>query len=261
MILFMIACLLMNLQARKLAVRSVPVHCGIRIVHISDLHFDHVLVEPAVLAQEICKCSAEVIVITGDLCSALKYFDRVANFLDMLAYQAECPILITLGNHDHAMLRNESMDKNAFIAAIEEISPYIKVLENTSFRYQNFLFCGLEDAKTNTADVEMLVSQWQRQAKEQSLKLIFLTHNPDLILRLPQSDSAELLLAGHTHGGQVRIPFNIEFTLLKKDVLPKKGIYYGLHSYHGYRLYITSGIGCSMLPIRFRSTPEIAVLE
>lgn len=261
MILFMIACLLMNLQARKLVVRHVPVQCGIRIIHISDLHFDHVLMEPAVLVQAICKHSAEVIVITGDLCSALKYFDRVANFLDMLAYRAECPILITLGNHDHAMLHDMNMDKNAYIAAIEEISPFIKVLENTSFRYQDFLFCGLEDAKTNTADLGKLVSKWKKLANEQSLKLIFLTHNPDLILRLPQSDSAELILAGHTHGGQVRIPFNIEFTLLKKDILPKKGIYYGLHSYHGYQLYITSGIGCSMLPIRFRSTPEIVVLE
>ena len=70
-----------------------------------------------------------------------------------------------------------------------------------------------------------------------------------------------LLLAGHTHGGQVRLPLNIEFTLLKKDILPKKGIYYGFHTYNGTPLYITSGIGCSLLPIRFRSKAEIALIE
>ena len=92
-------------------------------------------------------------------------------------------------------------------------------------------------------------------------KLILLTHNPDLILKLPRLCALTLLLAGHTHGGQVRLPLNIEFTLLKKDILPKKGIYYGFHTYNGTPLYITSGIGCSLLPIRFRSKAEIALIE
>ena len=88
-----------------------------------------------------------------------------------------------------------------------------------------------------------------------------MTHNPDLALHLPNLNGLTLLLAGHTHGGQVRVPFNIEFAILKKDVLPKKKIYYGVHEFNGNKMYITSGIGCSFLPIRFRSKAEIAYLE
>lgn len=94
----MIACLLMNLQARKLASITVSAGTGIRIAHISDLHFDRILIQPSYLIKQICIKCPEVIVITGDLCTDLKYFERVSNFLDMLSYKADCPILITLGN-------------------------------------------------------------------------------------------------------------------------------------------------------------------
>ena len=247
MILFMIACLLMNLQARKLASITVSAGTGIRIAHISDLHFDRILIQPSYLIKQICIKCPEVIVITGDLCTDLKYFERVSNFLDMLSYKAGCPILITLGNHDNIIFEKEKCTKEEYIAALEAIAPNIRVLENETYQYQE--------------DFGKTALQWNKAAEKSNYKFILLTHNPDLILKLPRLCALTLLLAGHTHGGQVRLPLNIEFTLLKKDILPKKGIYYGFHTYNGMNLYITSGIGCSLLPIRFRSKAEIALIE
>lgn len=261
MILFMICCLLMNLQARKLIVKRVPAGCKLRIAQISDLHFDKIIIDPAYLIREICKTKPEVIVITGDLCSDIKYFERVTNFLDMLAYKAGCPVLITLGNHDHQIFASRQATKQQYIAALEAVAPNIKVLENEYFIYRDTVFGGLTDVKSNTENLDKLLSGWRAVCKSNGYDLILITHNPDIVLKLPTMPDLLLLLAGHTHGGQVRVPFNIEFMLLKKDILPKKGIYYGLHEYHGIRLYITSGIGCSFLPIRFRSTAEIALIE
>lgn len=261
MILFMIACILMNLQARKLVQKTIPVDAGVRIAFLSDLHFDKIIIEPSYLIKEICGKNPEVIVITGDLCTELKYFDRISNFLDMLAYKAACPILITLGNHDNYIFKKGLCTKEEYIAALEAIAPQIRVLENEKYIYKNILFGGFGDVKTNSEKIGKIALYWNRLAKENHYKYILLTHNPDLCLKLPQLSELTVLLAGHTHGGQVRIPFNIEFVLLKKDILPKKGVYYGLHTFNGIKLYITSGIGCSVLPVRFRSKAEIVFLE
>lgn len=261
MILFMIACILMNLQARKLILRTIPADIGIRIAFFSDLHFDTIVIAPSRLIKEICARKPEVIVITGDLCTELKYFDRVTNFLDMLSYKADCPILITLGNHDHSIFKRGDCSKEEYIASLEAVSPHIHILDNEKYLYKNVLFGGLDDVKTNAEDYGKAALNWNKIAKENGYRYVLMTHNPDLAIHLPRLSKLTVLLAGHTHGGQVRMPFNIEFTLLKKDILPKKGIFYGMHDFNGMKLYITSGIGCSVLPIRFRSGAEVVFLS
>lgn len=70
----MIACLLMNLQARKLASITVSAGTGIRIAHISDLHFDRILIQPSYLIKQICIKCPEIIVITGEFMHGFKVF-------------------------------------------------------------------------------------------------------------------------------------------------------------------------------------------
>lgn len=85
--------------------------------------------------------------------------------------------------------------------------------------------------------------------------ILALTHTPDIFLKLPPQ--VILTLAGHTHGGQVNLP------LLGRRVVPSD---YGEKYAIGYveegprRLFVTTGIGTSILPLRFRVPPEIAVL-
>jgi len=85
--------------------------------------------------------------------------------------------------------------------------------------------------------------------------VVALMHSPDT-LRLAKR--VNIALAGHTHGGQINIPIigrRVTATKLGKDYA------YGLKTFSGFPVYITSGIGTSMLPARFRSPPEIAVIE
>lgn len=88
--------------------------------------------------------------------------------------------------------------------------------------------------------------------------LIVLTHNPDVFARLPRERPPLLMLAGHTHGGQVRLP------LVGRPVVSSRyGERYARgHVREGNRdLFVSSGIGTSLLPVRFGVPPEISLLE
>lgn len=74
--------------------------------------------------------------------------------------------------------------------------------------------------------------------------IIVLTHNPDTVDRLPL-DTVDLVLAGHTHGGQIRIPYIYNF------FIPTQGEYdKGFHAHPHADLFVSSGIGASILPLR-----------
>lgn len=261
LIVAMIFGLLMNFQAKKLSINKVKCNCDIKIVQISDLHFDMLLVSPTKIINEISKICPDIIVITGDLCSKLKYFERVLNFLDMLSYKCNCEILITLGNHDNRIFNEKKCTKEEYISSLESVSKRIHVLENETYIYKDILFGGLGDIKNNEEDYSKLVLRWNQKAKNEKKLLILLTHNPDISINIPYLDNLKIMLTGHTHGGQIQVPFNIEFRLLKKDILPKKRIFYGKHVVNKNNIYISSGIGCTFLPMRLKSTAEIVIFE
>ena len=104
-------------------------------------------------------------------------------------------------------------------------------------------------------------SLWRRGSRSWKIlpddlfpRLGLLTHTPDVFPGVP-TDVA-LTLAGHTHGGQVNLPF------LGRLIVPSiygERFAYGLIEETGRRLYVTSGIGTAIIPVRFRTPPEIVV--
>ena len=123
------------------------------------------------------------------------------------------------------------------------------VLSNSSVKIKNIYIAGVEDMQTGTPDV-------QKALENTKPPVILLTHNPDIYYDINQK--VDLILAGHVHGGQVKIPF------LGAMIVPSK---YGAKFAEGIieenhnKMIITKGLGTSILPVRFRSTPEIIVLE
>lgn len=260
-ILTIIACIFMYIQAKKVILKSIKSDLGVKTVLISDLHFDISLVDRKKIIDMVSGEEPEIIAITGDLCSNMKNFHKVEDFLRNLSERNSCPILITLGNHDNKIFKNTGYSKEEYIKNLEKTGNFVRVLENDEFEYKDVLFCGLGDIKTNQEDCGKLTKNWHQKAKEKNKKFVLLTHNPDMALHIDSKNAPDIMLSGHTHGGQMKIPFNIEFALLKKDILPKKKIFYGEKEYNGIKMYITSGIGCSGVPFRFRSVAEIAVFK
>jgi uncharacterized protein len=83
---------------------------------------------------------------------------------------------------------------------------------------------------------------------------ILLAHNP-LVFRQAVRWGIDLVLSGHTHGGQVKIRDD------EKRILPRRKLSSGLHQRKNTQIYITRGIGTVVLPIRYNCPPEISLIE
>ena len=160
--------------------------------------------------------------------------------------KAPLGVYAILGNHDWYY------DGAKVRSALEQVG--IPVLEDevseVKWRNTSFWLIGLADLWTRPQHVLDTVARVPAGATT-----IALTHNPDVFTQLPKS--VPLMLAAHTHGGQVKLP------IIGTPIVPS---YYGPrytagHVFEeGHHLFVTTGIGTSILPVRFRVPPEIAIV-
>jgi uncharacterized protein len=228
---------------------------GFKIVAISDIHGGSNFIDEAKL-QEIVKTvnaqNPDIIVLLGDYVSqsegkrskALKM--PVETMTENLrGLKANYGVFGVIGNHDWWY------DETKVRVEFEKIG--VKILENeptdVEIKGKTVRIIGIEDFwKKNSVDsaaVNELIGDKQN--------VIAITHNPDAFEFT--SDKISLLLAGHTHGGQVWLP-------IVQAPLPvaKRQYTVGHIVENGRHLFVTKGIGTSGPPIRFCATPEIAVL-
>jgi predicted MPP superfamily phosphohydrolase len=130
----------------------------------------------------------------------------------------------------------------------------IRVLEDEvaelNWQGKSFWLVGLADVWTRPQHISETIAKTPPDST-----VIAITHNPDIFPNVPQRVS--LLLAGHTHGGQVNIPF-IGTPIVPSDYGAKYTAGHVMEN--GHHLFITTGIGISILPVRFRVPPEIVLL-
>jgi predicted MPP superfamily phosphohydrolase len=96
--------------------------------------------------------------------------------------------------------------------------------------------------------------------RQQSRCVLAISHNPDIVLHIPE-DSVDLLIAGHFHGGQMWMPFKLEYLLLRKDKVSRMGHIKGFSVIRRNRIYISRGLGTVLFPLRFFSVPEVTVFD
>ena len=115
---------------------------------------------------------------------------------------------------------------------------------------------GIDDIKTGEPfDNDILAG-----LRDKCDTVIALSHNPDISLQIPEN-SVDLLLTGHFHGGQIWMPFKLEYLLLRKDKLSKMGYIKGFATIRKNLVYINRGLGTVVVPFRFFSVPEVAVID
>lgn len=244
-----------TIPTRWLASRS-----RLRILHLSDLH-----ASPAVPLSRIARAFEEglaqkpdLICLTGDYITTntecdWKAYPRVLSVLPKAA-----ATFATVGNHDGgkwSATRHGLRSSERVRAMLGEAG--ILVLQNQSVEREiagtRLQVVGLADFWTREFDSRKAFDGLSKQAD--CLRVV-LSHNPDTKAIL-QYYSWELLLSGHTHGGQVVIPF------VGPPVLPiiDTGFYQGLHTWQGRRIYITRGVGGVYGAVRFDCRPEITILD
>ncbi len=161
------------------------------------------------------------------------------------------------GNHDSTELMQHGQHRPVASEAVRRVTAALAqanlpLIENQIVDCGGFAIAGIGDRWSGEEDVRHI------QAYRGSKPLIALTHNPDTHDKL-RDTSVKLLLAGHTHGGQIRIPW------LYKLVLPVRGPFdRGLHAppllSHGPPVFVTSGLGETALPFRLFNPPVIDLL-
>jgi predicted MPP superfamily phosphohydrolase len=240
---------------------------GLKIVAISDIHGgSRGVTEEKIrfVVQKANEQNADLIVLLGDYVSQtheksgeLKMLmETVADNLKGL--QAKLGVYAVLGNHDgyYNDVKTRAELERVGITVLEN---EIKIIEKDG---QKFRLLGLKDhLKLNSwytfdSDIRSVVAK-----NEPAGGIIVLEHSPDILEVLSYHKTLgsdfKLMLAGHTHGGQVWLP------VIGTPIVPSS---YGQKYSYGHKrennmdIFITSGIGTSILPIRFMMPPEIAVL-
>lgn len=237
---------------------------GFTILHLSDLHFrrrnSH---HQAQFLASLGDLDCDLVAITGDI---LDTSSGRSKALEVLAgLRGRLGVYAVLGNHDYADFslkdillfrdigsRRHQVDD--LVKGLEERKIRVLDNENVSLSQGTTTLCliGVGDTFTGHGDLAKAL----RGVPRDGFKLL-LSHNPDLVKEV--EGKVDLVLAGHTHGGQVRFP------LLGAPHRHSRLL--GRHRPWGTRklgrtyLHTSPGLGTTVLPARFRAPPEATILE
>ena len=238
--------------------RLSPAWNGLRIVQLSDFHYDpYFSVTPIRHAVEIVgNLQPDLIVLTGDFITETQDSRWVFSHTQKTEYVRLCAALLgrmrsrlgsfaIMGNHD------VKFGADAVIEALQAND--IHVLRNSSIPLEQngsrLWLAGVDDVLEGKPELDVSLQQIP-----EGEPVILLAHEPDYVLESARS-GVDLQLSGHSHGGQIRIPF------LGAPYLPELGRKYPMGSYqiNDTQLYTNVGLGTITIPFRFDCRAEISV--
>lgn len=217
---------------------------GFTLLHISDLHVD--MNEGAMqrLAELIADMAYDVCVLTGDYRGkTFGPFDATLEGLARVRSHLKGPVYGVLGNHDTIRM----------VPGLEEmgIRMLLNECETISHGDEAIYLAGIDDAHYYRVDnIEKAASEIPDNGFS-----ILLSHTPE-IYRQAAHAGFDLLLSGHTHGGQICLPGSIPISL--DSVLPRY-MGSGPWKYGNMVGYTSVGVGSSIVPVRINCPPEITL--
>lgn len=242
---------------RNIAITNLPspFH-GYRIVQLSDIHLEE-FTEPYFLERIVRHVNAiapDLVLLTGDFVThgAMSFVvDKFAAYRcgEMLSTLTAPLRYAVLGNHD------VNVGSPLVIAALSSqgtpvlVNQYVPIERNG----ERLWLCGVDDPGTSHPNLSRAIPPTP------GAPVILMAHEPDYaddVVLHPRGLLVDLMLAGHSHGGQIRLP------LVGALVLPPMGQKYveGHFRFNRMQLYVNRGIGTVGLPFRLNCPPEITVL-
>lgn len=251
------------IEPNRLVVREIEIvsddwrGAPLRIAAIGDTHVGGPHVDAARVGRIVRRVNAlrpELVVLLGDYVgghapeaerSPAENQDILGGVATFAALRARYGAVAVIGNHD------VWYDRSSIASALQDAG--VGALWNRHLVIRRsggaIVVAGLADDMTGDPDFAAALDGAPADADT-----IVLSHSPDPFERMP--DGPALMLAAHSHCGQVTIP------LLGRPILPLRNRRYGcgLIAEDGKLMYVTAGIGASILPVRFLNPPEIAVI-
>lgn len=232
---------------------------GYRIAHVSDLHNAKIGDNNEKLLTMLREAEPDMIAITGDLIDSRNTDIEIAlRFADEAVKIAPC--YYVTGNHEARVSEYDELKANL-------IELGIVVLENERIELEKngetIALLGVDDPSFQTdyllGDAESVIkTKLQALMRENDSYTVLLSHRPELFDTYVNS-GVDLVLSGHAHGGQFRLPFIGGLVAPNQGFFPKYDA--GLYSYNATNMIVSRGIGNSIIPFRFNNRPEIVLIE
>ena len=220
----------------------------VRLLQISDLHLSSFNNYFEKVARKVVSLQPDLIVLTGDYLEEERNIRGVLSFLKKL--KAKHGIYAVQGNWEYwSRLEGENLRRHFAGAGVKLLINERADLEINGRAISIF---GL-DYPSSIDHLHRL----QKEVDPQRFNLL-LSHVP-AFAHEQLNEHVNLILSGHTHGGQVRLPFLPPFYLPRYSGRFVSGFYQV--SQHRIPLYVSRGIGTSVLPLRFLCRPEIGLFE
>lgn len=225
----------------------------IKILQFSDTHISKYfgMDDLKKVVEKINAENPDIVVFTGDLIDNYNTYHRKENIDEIWnilgTINASIGKYAVYGNHDYG-----GGAKNIYKKIMENSGFELLINKSVKLNEYNLNIVGLDDSifgDVKGDDVEILV--------DKDYYNIVLSHEPDVIDYYLEF-CIDLMMSGHSHGGQVNLPF------VRKYILPFLGQKYvrGFYSFDNFReskLYVNVGLGTTKLPLRFMAVPEITV--
>jgi Predicted phosphohydrolases len=261
LIILITACLL--LLDRRLDIENIEVHInnlpnglkGLKVVHISDVHIPENITSINTILNAVEDVKPDIIVMTGDIIDKDERLDdkRITEFCKGMADIA--PTYAVTGNHeecDENVLKRIEIIKSCGVMVLKD---QISVYEKNGGK---LAIIGVRDGFYYST------REFKKIDSIKSLPKILLIHRPELFYTNCLSDlpvKPDIVLSGHAHGGQFRIPFtNQGIAAPGQGMFPKYTS--GLYKLDcGSQLIVSRGLGNSMIPVRINNRPHIPVLH
>lgn len=220
----------------------------IRVVQLSDLHLRAFGRRERAVASEVVRLKPDLVVLSGDVIDQPESLGYLDSFLSLMG---ETPKVAVLGNWEYW----SDVDFKE-LRSIYENKHGGRLLVNARADYQygvrTLRVLGMDDFTAGSPDPDLL-------EQNHSGSMILVQHSPGWFAHpqvTGQKRQYSLCLSGHTHGGQVTL-FGLVFWTPRGSGAFTSGLY----DLSMCPLYVSRGIGTSILPIRFGSRPEIAVFD
>ena len=228
---------------------------GLRLFFFSDLHADICPIKPeriiSAMREAHNRTPLDAVVFGGDICNNYRVNDKGLSYLKKISEECSAlgiPFYGVTGNHD---LEFDPTGGKAFFECIE--NKQIRFVSHSTGK--TIILTGVDDSGRKKRI-------WYKVPEVPAdCVSVLAIHNPDSILHFSEDDHVDFMLSGHFHAGQIKMPFKLEFLLLRADKLPTLNVTDGVFEHNGTTLFISRGVGCNKLPFRLGAVPEVSVVE